>query len=160
MSTITLEHRADDGSPYLLLRNSEYNTQRLIYIEALIDNKLLSSMPGSIEFRAEGPALMRIRGRGSAALRLRFDDMKMFENACPREDGSIEAAFMQTGKLLIVPLRGALWHNAMWLPAPAKTDDFILDLLPSVETLEFEAAIHAYYSNGVRNDTYRDFEEL
>ena len=150
----------DEKSPYIQLTNIEYGTERRIPAEFLVDNKVLSEAPQGVEFKAQGDGLLRVRGRGRASLRLRFDDMRMFENACPREDGSIEAAFIQTGKLLFVPLRGALWHNAMWRPAPAKTDDFIIDFIPAIETLEFEAAIHAYYSNGVRNETYLPFDEI
>lgn len=149
-----------EASPYIHLINTEYGTDRRIPVEFLVDNKRLSGTPEGVEFRAESECLLRVRGRGRAALRLRFDDMQMFENACPREDGSIEVAFIKTGKLLFVPLRGALWHNAMWLPAPAKTDDFIIDLIPSIETLEFEAAVHTYYSNGVRNEKYLLFDEI
>ena len=142
------------------LCNTEYGTDRPVPLEFLIDNKRLTNMPGNMEFRTERPGVLRVRGRGRAALRFLFNGMKQFENACPREDGGLEVAFLQTGKLLFVPMRGALWHNAMWVPAKAQVDDFILDLLPSAETLEFEAAIHAYYSNGVRDADYAPFDTL
>ena len=129
--------------------NAEYDTQRVIPIEFLIDNKRLSKAPEGLELRQRHPDLLKVSGRGRASLRFRFDGIRQFENACPREDGSIETAFLMTGKLLFVPLRGALWHNAMWIPAKAQSDDFVIDLIPSIETLEFEAAIYAYYSNGV-----------
>jgi len=153
-----VELKIESGN--LCLHNSEYETARRIPLEFLVDNKALSAMPPGIEFRAEQPDLLRVRGRGRAALRFQFDDMKQFENACPREDGSIEAAFIQIGKLLFVPLRGALWHNSMWIPAKAQVDDFFIDLLPAAETLEFEAAIHAYYSNGLRCEAYAPFDSL
>ena len=158
MSTLGLDFHGNGDSPFLRLSNSEYDTERFVLLEFLIDNKLISKMPQGIEIRSESRELLRVRGRGRASLRMKFNNMQMFENACPREDGSIEVAYIKTGKILIVPLRGALWHNAMWLTAPAKTDDFYIDLIPSVETLEFEAAVHAYYSNGVRQESYALFD--
>jgi len=161
MSNLEVKFTKDGSdSPSILLKNTENNTERSIPLEFLVDNKHISNMPDGLEFRSENRELLRVRGRGRALLRMRFDNMQMFENACPREDGSIEVAYIKTGKLLIVPLKGALWHNAMWRPERAKTDDFIVDLMPSVETLEFEAAIHAYYSNGVRHGHYVSFDEF
>ena len=141
----------------LRLYNAENDKERIIPIEFLIDNKLLSKVPEGLEFRSERPDLLSVRGRGRASLRFRFDGIQQFENACPREDGSIETAFLLTGKLLFVPLKGALWHNAMWIPSKAQAEDYIIDLLPSIETQEFEAAIHAYYSNGIRSESYAAF---
>ena len=140
----------------LRLCNTEYESERIIPIEFLVDNKKLSEKPDGIEFHFERGDLLRVRGRGRASLRFRFDGVKQFENACAREDGSIETAFLMTGKLLFVPLKGAIWHNAMWLPAKAQAGDYVIDLLPAMETMEFEAAIHAYYSNGVRDSEYKE----
>ena len=144
----------------LRLENSEHDTERIIPLEFLVDNKNLSAKPDGMEFRSERCDLLRIRGRGRTSLRFRFDGVKQFENACAREDGGIESAILKTGKLLFVPLKGAIWHNAMWLPAKAQAGDYVIDLLPAIETLEFEAAIHAYYSNGVRDIAYTDFDLL
>ena len=144
----------------LRLFNPEHNTERIVPLEFLIDNKKLSAKPDGMEFREQHGNLLRVRGRGRASLRFRFDNIMQFENACAREDDGIESAFIRTGKLLFVPLKGALWHNAMWLPEKAQVGDYVIDLLPPVETLEFEAAIHAYYSNGLRDDSYPSFDSI
>ena len=157
MGNIELTVQTVPESCYLRLCNIEYGTQRIVPLEFLIDNKRLSRAPEGIEFYTQRSDLLRVRGRGRTTLRFRFDNIKQFENACPREDGSIEAAIIQTGKLLFVPLKGAIWHNAMWIPEKAQAGDFVIDFIPPVETLEFEAAIHAYYSNGVRDEAYAAF---
>jgi len=146
MTSIALEYHA--GESQIRLINKDYGVSRDVPFEFLIDNKRLSGMHPGAELISERADLIRVRSRGRAAMRFLFEGMKQFENACPREDGGIEVAFIQTGKLLFVPLRGALWHNAMWIPAKAQTQDFVIDLLPSVETNEFEACILAYFSNG------------
>jgi len=160
MSEVTINILQDSGAWYLRLHHVSSGNERVIPLEFLIDNKQLSSWPEGLEYRIQQPDLLRIRGRGRTTLRFRFDEIKQFENACAREDGSIETAFLMTGKLLFVPLRGALWHNAMWIPEKAQANDYIIDLIPSIETFEFEVAIHAYYSNGVRNDSYIAFDAI
>jgi hypothetical protein len=134
----------------LVLSNSERSTERLIQLSALLDNKRYSAIPDSIKLTGVSPTLLHICGNGRNVLRLTFDGIQQFENACPREDGSLEVAFLKLGKILIVPVSGALWHNAMWIPEKAQCNDFIVDLLPSAETRQFEAKIYAYYSNGLR----------
>ncbi|MCL2124416.1 MAG: hypothetical protein FWH33_00315 [Oscillospiraceae bacterium] len=141
-----------DAVPWALrLYNTEHDTERLIPIDFFIDNKRLSRAPDGIKFVKNRPDKFTVYGSGRTILRFCFEGIKQFENACAREDGSIETAFLKTGKLLFVPLKGAIWHNAMWIPEKAQSDDFIIDLLPSIETNEFQAAIYAYYSNGVRD---------
>jgi len=131
----------------LIFSNSELGTDRAISISSLIDNKHLSNIPDSIEFISESPGVMRVLGKGREVLRLTFEGIKQFENACPREDGGLDVSLVRLGKILISPKRGAMWHNAMWVPAKAQCNDFIVDLLPSQETGEFECVIYTYYSN-------------
>ncbi|MDR1541286.1 MAG: hypothetical protein LBU32_25485 [Clostridiales bacterium] len=145
---------------------------KLIHISPVIDNKkdrvreyfadpgklTLKSTTGTIEFCFEKPGILRVRGTG-ASLRLSFDDIEIYENAAPREDGSLEAAFSIIGKLLFVPLAGSMRHDAFWMHAAARTKEFTIDFSPSVETGTFEAAIHEYYSNGVRASSYLPFDK-
>ncbi|MCL2069174.1 MAG: hypothetical protein FWH00_04665 [Oscillospiraceae bacterium] len=77
----------------------------------------------------------------------------------PKEDGSMEMAYVLLGKLLFVPLKGSLWSGAKWIPAKAMVEDFNMEFIPSAETGEFEAAVHEYYSNGMRDSEYAPFDE-
>ncbi|MDR0917587.1 MAG: hypothetical protein LBN02_10440 [Oscillospiraceae bacterium] len=162
----------DAGELYLAIRNSEYPELERHHIARLtlaVDNKrvtpdiaiadgvlTLTTRLGEVVFRFDRPDLLRVAGHGRVALRLHFEGLHQFENAAPREDGSLEVAFVVLGKVLIVPLAGALHHDAMWVPARAQSEDFTAELLPSVETLRFDAAIHEYFSNGVRDEEYAE----
>jgi hypothetical protein len=156
---------------FLVIANSEYPEMErydLIRVSLIADNKpitrpevdfsaqrvSLSNELGVVQFRFESDNILRICGEGKLGLRFAARNLKQFENACPREDGSIEVAFLMLGKLLFVPLKGALYHNAMWNPAKAQAEDFDIVLLPSVENAVFDCAVHEYFSNGVRLEKY------
>ena len=144
--------------------------KNLVRMVPVVDNKevpyeydvepsrlIIHTYRGDIELCFDEGGRLRVRGKG-AALRFCFE-MMLFENACPRENGDWEIAFMILGKLLFVPLKGALFCNGRWKPAKSRADDFILELIPSVETGMYEAAVHEYRSNGVRLAQYPSFEE-
>lgn len=144
--------------------------KNLVRIVPVVDNKevpyeydvepnrlVIRTYRGNIEMCFDEGGRLRVRGRG-ASLRFCFT-MMLFENACPTEDGAWEIAFMILGKLLFVPLKGALFCSGRWSPAKSRSDDFILELIPSVETGLFEAAVHEYRSNGVRLKEYASFDD-
>jgi hypothetical protein len=144
----------------------------LIRVVPVIDNKedpqwtysadagslIIRGTRGTAEFSFQRGNLLRIRGRG-AALRFICNDLKIYENAAPREDGSLEIAYEILGKFLLVPLRGALRHDAFWNHQDVRTKEFTVDFLPDSVTGEFEAAMHEYYSNGIRDKDYPGFDE-
>ncbi|MDR0818567.1 MAG: hypothetical protein LBN43_03225, partial [Oscillospiraceae bacterium] len=165
----------EDGEIYLTICRSpmvKLERRKLIRVALTIDNKelrlpeftsgadklTLTAPGGEVEFCFEDAACLRIRGCGNLALRFYMDGIEQFENCAPREDGSIEAAYIALGKLLFVPLSGALWHDAKWIPAKAQSEDYSVMLLPSVETNGFECAVHEYFSNGTRSETYKPFD--
>jgi hypothetical protein len=121
------------------------------------DKLTIRAFKGSLEICFAGEQQMRVRGSG-IGLRFSFK-MQMFENASPTEGGDWEVAWILLGKLLFAPLSGSLWCGARWAPEIAKAEDFSLELIPSTETGKFEAALHEYYSNGGRDESYRPFDE-
>jgi hypothetical protein len=154
---------ADDGI-FLVVANSEYPEMErgdLIRVSLVVDNKTvskpiiseggscLSCERGRVWFRFDDGDALHISGEGKIWLRFELHKLRQFENGCPREDGSIEAAFIMLGKLLFVPRKGALHHNAMWKPEKAQAEDFEITLLPSAESGVFECDVHWYFSNGV-----------
>jgi hypothetical protein len=150
----------------------EVERDKLIRVMPVIDNKedtqweytadadslTLHCTQGTIQFCFQRGNLLRVRGKG-ASLRLACNDFKIYENAAPREDGSLEIAYEILGKLLLVPLSGSLRHDALWIHKDVRTKDFTVDLLPDTVTGGFETAIHEYYSNGVRDKSYPAFDE-
>jgi hypothetical protein len=150
----------------------EVERDKLIRLMPVIDNKedtrweytagadslTLRCTRGTIEFCFQRGNLLRVRGKG-ASLRFSCKDLKIYENAAPREDGSLEIAYEILGKFLLVPLKGSLRHDALWNHREVRTQDFTVDLLPDAVGGEFETAIHEYYSNGVRDRDYPGFDE-
>lgn len=144
--------------------------KNLIKMAPVLDNKeipyeysvepgklTIKTFKGAIELCFAAEKQIRVRGDG-IGLRFYFKTI-MFENASPKENGDLEVAYIILGKLLFVPLQGAMWNNAKWVPRKAQADDFMLELLPPVETGKYEAAIHEYYSNGVRDREYAPFDD-
>ncbi|GHU99072.1 hypothetical protein FACS189483_07910 [Spirochaetia bacterium] len=150
----------------------EIERPNLIRITPVIDNKedpkweysadpgslTLRNIKGTVEFVFQRGNLMRIRGKG-ASLRLVCNDLKIWENAAPREDGSLEIAYEILGKFLLVPLKGSLRHDALWIHKDVRVKEFTVDLSPDAASGEYEIALHQYYSNGVRDLSYPDFDE-
>ena len=144
--------------------------KNLIKMAPVLDNKeipfeysvepgklTIKTFKGTIEICFAGERQIRVRGDG-IGLRFYFKTI-IYENASPKENGDLEVAYIILGKLLFVPLQGAMWNNAKWIPQKAQADDFMLELLPPVETGKYEAAIHEYYSNGFRDQIYSPFDE-
>jgi putative isomerase len=146
--------------------------KKLIRFSPVIDNKdipswdyevrpgklTISTFAGTVEFCFAGPKRLRIRGKGRVSLRFYIHNLKTFENGSPREDGSVEVVYEVLGKLLFIPLKGSLRQDSFWRNTAARSDDFTIELIPSAETNEFEAVIHEYYSNGVRDESYPPFD--
>lgn len=144
----------------------------LIQFAPVIDNKdivswdyevtpgklTLNTIKGTIEFCFSDPKRLRIRGKGRVNLRFYIRNMKAYENGSPKEDGSVEVIYEILGKLLFVPLKGALRQDSMWKHKVARADDFTIDLVPGIDTEEFETVIHEYYSNGMRDAEYPPFD--
>ena len=161
-----------DRNLYLsITRSPEARMQRknLIKIVPIKDNKevpysyqvlpeklTIYTFFGTIEMCFDDKGCLRIRLK-NINLRL-ASDMMLFEHCTPSEDGSIEAGYVMMGKLLFVPIRGAMYTDAMWVPNKSRADDFMIEFLPSVETGIAEAVIHEYYSNGLREEGYEDFD--
>lgn len=164
----------DDRNLYLSIsRSPESRMQRknLIRMIPTKDNKELpytyEVMPGKLTIHTySGTIEMCFDRDGHLHIRqntvnLRFvSAMMLFEHCTPTEDGCIEAAYVMMGKLLFVPLRGAMYTDAMWVPKKSRANDFMIEFLPSVETGIAEAVIHEYYSNGLRNENYEDFDAV
>jgi hypothetical protein len=150
----------------------EVERDKLIRLMPVIDNKedirweytagagslSIRCTQGTIDFCFQRGNLLRIRGKG-AALRFSCKDLKIYENAAPREDGALEIAYEILGKFLLVPLKGSLRHDAFWNHKEVRTQDFTVDLLPDTLGGEFEIAMHEYYSNGIRDRDYPGFDE-
>jgi putative isomerase len=163
----------EDRSLYLSITRSptlSLERKNLIKMAPVLDNKeipyeysvepgklMIKTFKGTIELCFAEEKQIRIRGNG-IGLRFYFKTI-MFENASPKENGDLEVAYIILGKLLFVPLQGAMWNNAKWVPRKAMADDFMLELLPPVETGKYEAAIHEYYSNGIRDQEYTPFDD-
>ncbi|MDR1531156.1 MAG: hypothetical protein LBS62_03060 [Clostridiales bacterium] len=169
--------REDEESRELYLYFSrspspEVERGKLIRIVPVFDNKedtrwtysadagslTLRCTKGTVEFCFQRGNLLRIRAKG-ASLRMVCDDLKIYENAAPREDGSLEIAYEILGKFLLVPISGSLRHDALWSHKDVRTKEFTVDLLPDAATGICETAMHEYYSNGVRDQRYSSFDE-
>ena len=164
----------EDRSLYLSITRSPtmmIERKNLVRMTPVLDNKeiaytyqaepgklTIQTCKGSIEICFASEKQIRIRGNG-IGLRFCFDNMIQYENASPKENGDLEIAYIILGKLLFVPLKGSMWSSAKWAPRKAQVDDFILELIPPVETGQYEAAIHEYYSNGRREEKYIPFDE-
>ena len=163
----------EDRSLYLSISRSPAFTmerKNLIKVVPIIDNKeipfeysvepgkmTIKTYRGSAEICFDGQKQVRIRGDG-ISLRFCFK-MRIFEYCSPKENGDFEISYEVLGKLLFVPIKGAVWCNAKWNCNTVQTDDFIIDLIPPVETMKFETAIHEYYSNRTRDKEYSLFDD-
>jgi|GEM_PF-2283712 len=175
-SKMVLHEDAETRKLYLTFGRSaapEIERRNLIYMTPVIDHKdivkwdytvepgklTINTVAGSIELCFAEPKRLRIRGKGRVSLRFYISGMKQFENGSPKEDGSVEVIYEILGKLLFVPVKGALRQDSFWNHNAVKADDFTIDLVPSVESDGFEAAIHEYYANGERDKSYPPFDE-
>lgn len=163
----------EDRNLYLSISRSPafmMERKNLVRIVPVVDNKEISfeysAEPGKMTIKTyRGTAeicfadkkQIRIRGEG-ISLRFYFK-MQMFENCSPKENGDFEIAYEILGKLLFVPLKGAVWCNAKWNCETVQAEDFIIDLIPPVETMRFETAVHEYYSNRMRDNEYVPFDD-
>jgi len=143
--------------------------KNLVKIVPVVDNKELSyeysvepgkmsikTYRGAAEICFADKSQIRIRGEG---INLRFYfRMQQFENCSPKENGDFEVAYEILGKLLFVPIKGAVWCNAKWNCKTVQAEDFIIELISPVETKKFETAIHEYCSNGTRDKEYKPFD--
>ncbi len=134
------------------------DNKELIYeYEVQPDKLTIHTVCGTAEICFDEKNHLHIRGQG---IHLRFSSsMMLFENCVSTEDGALEAAYIMIGKLLFVPLLGAMYSDAIWVPQKSRADDFIIEFLPAVETNRFEAVIQEYYSNGLREKFYLPFDD-
>jgi hypothetical protein len=172
-SYLCIHEAPEDRNLYLSITRSPVialERKNLIRLTPVLDGKALpfkyavtpgklaiETFKGAIEATFASGRQLRIRGEGGVGLRFSFKTIQ-FENASPKENGDMEIAYIILGKLLFAPLKGAMLCGAKWVPAKARAEDFDLELLPSVETGKFEAAIHEYYSNGMRDGEYASFD--
>ncbi len=167
-----LEDREDRNLYLSISRSPAFTMERknLIRVVPVVDNKEISfeysvepgrmtikTYRGTAEICFNGHKQIRIRGDG-ISLRFCFK-MRQFEYCSPKENGDFEISYEILGKLLFVPIKGAVWCNAKWNCNTVQTDDFIIDLIPPVETMKFATAIHEYYSNGARDKEYIPFDD-
>lgn len=167
-----LEDQEDRNLYLSISRSPAFAMERknLIRIVPVVDNKEISfeysAEPGKMTIKTYRGAAeicffdkkqIRIRGEG-ISLRFCFK-MQMFENCSPKENGDFEIAYEILGKLLFVPIKGAVWCNAKWNCETVQAEDFIIDLIPPVETMRFETAVHEYYSNRTRDNEYAPFDD-
>jgi hypothetical protein len=153
-------------SPKLLIHR-----KNLIRLTPVLDNKAvpfiyevepgkltIKTFCGTIEICFANQQQIRVRGTGAISLKFSFA-METFEVAAPKENGDLEVRVIILGKILFAPLRGAMHSNGKWVPQKAMTEDFDLELIPSLESNGFEAAIHEYYTNSMRDKSYAPFDE-
>ena len=171
-SYLCILENQEDRCLYLSISRSPsmmIERKNLVKVAPVVDNKMIpftytvepgrlaiKTYKGIAEICFAGQKQLRVRGNG-ISLRFSFK-MRQFENCSPKENGDYEVAYEILGKLLFVPLRGSIWCNAKWNHNTVQSDDFIIDLIPPVETMQFEAAIHEYYSNGTRDENYIPFD--
>ncbi len=117
----------------------------------------LTTQAGAIECCFSREGVLRVRGRG-VQLRFGFAPM-LHEGGYPVGHGDWEVSFDAIGKLLFVPLTGAISCNARWLAQEERSCDFVIDALPSAESGVFELAIHEYDACGQRAAAYPPFDE-
>lgn len=118
----------------------------------------LISTKGYVQFCFQNGNLLRLHGQ-NMTLRLVCNDLKIYENAAPREDGSLEMSFEVMGKYLLKPLQGSLWHDAKWIHTDIRTKEYTVELLPDA-TGVFDMALHEYYDNGEADPFYPSFDEV
>ncbi len=171
-SYLCILENQEDRCLYLSISRSPSMTierKNLVMVAPVVDNKVIpftytvepgrlviKTYKGMAEICFAGQKQLRVRGYG-ISLRFSFK-MRQFENCSPKENSDFEVAYEILGKLLFVPLKGSVWCNAKWNHNTVQSDDFIIDLIPPVETMQFEAAIHEYYSNGTRDENYIPFD--
>ena len=163
-----------DRSLYLSITRSPammMERKNLIKLAPVLDNKEISykyyaepgkltitTFKGNIEICFANDRQIRVKGKG-IGVRFSFNNMIRFENASPKENGDLEIAYIILGKLLFSPLRGSMSNNAVWTPGKAMVEDFMIEMIPPMDTGEYEIAIHEYYSNGWRDGQYAPFDD-
>jgi hypothetical protein len=157
-----LEFARRENEVFLNINNLKYpelNRSELIRIMLTAGNKpvtapkvtedehgmTLSCPAGTVRFEAASQDKLIITG--NSEVRFEFRNLRQFDNACALGGGTLEVAFVVLGKLLFKPISGALYHNALWIPAKAQADDFDAVLLPDASTGHFECELLEYFSN-------------
>ncbi len=120
---------------------------------------------GSVEFCMNDKDQLRIRGNG-VGLRMVLRAEKPFGSCCgcrgmyPTPDGAWEADMCQHGKMLFVPLKGALSLTDPWNVEKNEYDKLDIDFIPAADTDVFEAAVHEYMDSRRKDDVYSAFDEV
>ncbi len=120
---------------------------------------------GQIEVCLDDLDQLRVRGSG-VGLRLVLCAESPKGSCCgcrgmyPVPGGGWEADMGEHGKMLFVPLSGALVLTDPWNVEKNEYDRLDIDFVPSVETGCFEAAVHEYMDTRRRDDSYLPFDEI
>ncbi len=163
----------DDRALYLsVTRSPEMWSQRLhlIHLAPMLDNVELPyeydvepgrltirTCAGRIEMSFDDGHRLHIRGTG-ARLRMRFKTLP-FENCCPKGNGAWEVSLSVVGRLLFVPVSGALYCDGKWNAEKQRADDFIMEWIPPVGSDQFEAVVENDYNAIARLDRYMSFDD-
>lgn len=116
------------------------------------------SAHGYVEFCISPGDTLRLRGKG-VTLRC-YAVMGGHEGSSSREDGTWEICFSMVSKFLFVPIKGKMRAqgglNWMYQTPDPVTIEFSGETADEV----YEGAVHAYLSNGQKENYYADFDRL
>lgn len=172
-SFLSVLENDDDRTLYLsVTRSPEMWSQRLYLVKLtpVLDNialpfeydvepgrLMIRTCMGRIEMSFDDGHRLHIRGT-SVRLRMQFKTIP-FENCVPKGNGAWEVSLSVVGRLLCVPVAGALYCDAKWDVEKRRADDFIMEWIPPVGSDQFEAVIENDYNTIARLDRYMSFDD-
>jgi hypothetical protein len=130
-----------------------------------INHLQMNTAHGSVEFCMDDTDQLRIRGNG-VGLKMILRAEKPFGSCCgcrgvyPTPEGAWEADMGIHGKMLFVPLKGALVLTDPWNVKKNEYDKLEIEFVPTAETDTFETAIHEYMDYRGREKSYPPFDDV
>ena len=120
---------------------------------------------GTVEFCMDNLDQLRIKGTG-IGLKMVLRAEKPFGSCCgcrgmyPTPDGAWEADMGVHGKMLFVPLEGAMILINPWNMEKNEYDKLNIDFVPNESNNVFNVAIHEYMDYRHRDDSYPAFDDV
>ena len=130
-----------------------------------VDHLRMDTEHGTVEFCMNELDQLRIKGCG-VGLKMVLRAEKPFGSCCgcrgmyPTPDGAWEADMGVHGKMLFVPLKGAMVLTDPWNVEKNEYDKLDIDFVPAADTGVFEAAIHEYMDTRRKDASYPEFEAV
>ncbi|MBR3555898.1 MAG: hypothetical protein IKN89_08290 [Oscillospiraceae bacterium] len=156
---VMLDHRAN-----VFLLELTWNGNTLPYTYHADEAVLSMYCPkGEVSFCMDATDQLRVRGSG-VGLRLRLRAELPFGGTdgalgvYPTPEGCWEADMGYSGKLLLVPLKGAMMVTAPWDREAGKYGKVIFDFLPDAGSGAFEAVLHEHMDYRIREKEYDAFD--